>query len=238
MLPLFVEMLHQTKSTLDSVKNFVQLTRGEFRDREFGDFFCRAVTKDIEKTDRVFAHFLDYIEVSSPVSKRGTVHTLIEESLDRHQTDFKKKKIEVSKCFEDDLPEVTVPDESLQYIFETLVQYATVFLPFYGRIEFLTQLLPSPTLPFPDEVFPEKDGKCVEVSVSFAGIKTSEARLEASIRLGETLPDLELRLVEDVVKRNHGTVKWTEEAQKDRTCISMAFPGERRKRVHYQAVHK
>jgi hypothetical protein len=195
------------------------------------------VTEDIEKTDWVLSHFLEYITVSFPVRKKNIVHTLIEELLMRHRVPLEEKKIEVFKHFENDLPEVTVLDEHLRYILDTLLQYVIASLPPHGRIEFLTRSLHSQTLAHPGLVLLEQNGMEVEVSVAFTGLKKPRAPLEPSLRQEGIMPALVLRLVEDVVKRNHGTMEWMEEAEKVRTCISMKFPGERRKRVYDQTVN-
>ncbi|MDI7261495.1 MAG: hypothetical protein QME90_16445 [Thermodesulfobacteriota bacterium] len=222
---------------MESIKNFVQLSQGKFRDKEFGDFFYRAVTKDIEKADWVLTHFLDYIKVSTPIRKMNTVHTLIEKLLKRYRAQLEEKKIEVFKHFGNDLPEVTVPDEQLRYILDTLVQYAMASLPLHGSIEFLTRPVDSQKLAHQDQILSKQDGKYVEISVAFTGFKKPGARLETPPSREGIIPDLELRLVEDVIKRNHGAIKFMEEAEKTKTYISMKFPGERRKRVYYQTVN-
>lgn len=196
------------------------------------------VTEDIERTDWVLSHFLEYITVTSPVRKKNTVHTLIEAILGRHRDPLEEKKIEVFKHFGKDLPEVTVPDEHLRYIFDTLLQYAIASLPPHGRIEFLTRSLHSQTLAHPGRVLLKQNGMGVEVSVAFTGLKKPRAPFETSLRREGIMPGLELRLIEDVVKRNHGAMKFTEEAEKARTYISMRFPAERRKRIYYQAVNQ
>jgi len=237
LFPLFLEMFHQTKSTLESIKNIVQLSQGKFEDKEFGDFFYRVVTEDIEKTDWVLTHFLDYIKVSTPIRKMNTVHTLIEELIERYRAQLEEKKIEVFKHFGNDLPEVTVPDEHLRYILNTLVQYGMASHSLNGSIEFLTKPIISQKLAYQDQILSKQNGKYVEISVAFTGFKKPGARLEAPPSREGIIPDLELRLVEDVVKRNHGAMKFMEEAEMARTYISMKFPGERRKRVYYQTVN-
>ena len=237
MFPLFLEMVRQTKSTLESTKNFVQLSKGKFEDKEFGGFFYRVVTEDIEKTDCVLTHFLDYIKVSTPIRKMNTVHTLVEELLERHRVQLEEKKIEVFKHFGNDLPEVTVPDEHLRYILDAILHYAMASLPLHGSIEFLTKPIISQKLACQDQILSKQNVKHVEISVAFTGFKKPGARLETPPSREGIMPDLELRLVEDVVKRNHGAIELMEESEKTKTYISMKFPGERRKRVYYQTVN-
>lgn len=238
MVPLFIELFNQTKDTLESIENFVQLSRGKFRDKEFGDLFYQVVTEDIEKTDTVLTHFLDYIKVSTPIRKRNTIHTLIEELLKRYKVQWEEKKIELFKNFENDLPEVTVPDEHLRYILDTFLQYAMTSISPNGSIEFLTRSLVPQKLADQDRIFLKQDGKYVEVSVIFTGFKKPMNQLLKGLETPspqiEMVPDLALGLVDNIVRRNHGTMTLVEEAEKARTFISMKFPVDRRKAVHYR----
>jgi two-component sensor histidine kinase len=42
---LFVELIHRTKSILDTISKLTQLSRVKSGDREFGEFFYKAVTR-------------------------------------------------------------------------------------------------------------------------------------------------------------------------------------------------
>jgi len=43
----FNELIQRIKNTLDSIRNYTQISRGKFSDKEFGEYFYRAVTEDI-----------------------------------------------------------------------------------------------------------------------------------------------------------------------------------------------
>ena len=78
---LYIELILRTKNTLEFFKKFTQLAREKFSDKEFGEFFYRMITKEIEKNDILLDCFLNYMKASIPVIKveviRDTINTLV-----------------------------------------------------------------------------------------------------------------------------------------------------------------
>jgi hypothetical protein len=50
----------------------------------------------------------------------------------------------------------------------------------------------------------------------------------------ERILDLALRLVDEIVQRNRGIMRFDEDETKGKTAVSLRFPVERRKVVYYQ----
>jgi len=227
---LFIELIHQTKSTLDSIKKFTQLSRGKFSDKEFGEVFYRRITKDIEKNDLMLNGFLNYIKATTPIRKKGTVNTLIEEVLRKHQVRLEEKKIKIFRNFERDLPEAIIPDEQLRFILESVLQYAMAMMPLDGRVEFSTKSVVLQKEMGEDQAFFKKNGNFIEVLVAFTYSKEPK---EQATSQKEVVPDLMLRLVDDIVERNQGMIKFELNETKGKRFISLKFPVERRRVVHY-----
>ena len=169
--PLFIELIHRTKSTLNTISKLTQLARGKFIDREFGEFFNRAITKDIEKHNLVLNTFLNYIASTTPIPKRNTVNRLIEELVKKRQVHLEEKRIKTLKDLEKDLPEAIVPDEQLSFILDSLLQYAMALMPSDGNIRFQTRSVRVPGDAAEDREFFERNGKYVEILVAFTGHK-------------------------------------------------------------------
>ena len=110
----FIDLIQRIKNTLGSIRNYTQISRGKFSDKEFGEYFYRAVTEDIEKIDMVLNGLVNYIKLNTPIRKTDTVHHLIEEVLKKHQAKLEEKGVKLFKKFEKDLPETIVPDEQLK----------------------------------------------------------------------------------------------------------------------------
>ena len=70
----------------------------------------------------------------------------------------------------------------------------------------------------------------IEVLVAFAFPKEPK---EQATSQKEVVPDLVLRLVDDIIERNQGMIKFELDETKGKRVISLKFPVERRRLVHY-----
>ncbi len=166
------------------------------------------------------------------------MHTFIEELLKKYKLQCEEKKIEVFKDFENDLSEVTVPDEHLRYILDTVLQYTIASISPNSRIEFLTQSVDLRGAADKDQTFLKQNGKYVEISVVFTGFEKPMIGIETPPFQEGIASDLELRLVNDMIKRNNGMMKFGVDVEKAKTFISVKFPVERRKVIFYKAVNQ
>lgn len=237
--PLFIELIHQTKSTLDAIKKYTQLSRGKFSDKEFGEFFYRMIHKEIEKTDLVVSSYLNYIKVTTPVRRKGTVHSLIEEALERHRVGLEEHKSKIIRTFEEDLPETIVPDEQLRFILDSILQYAMGSMRSDGEIEFLTK---SSVLEKESggEAVLEKDRKSIEIWVVFTSshkpAETPTQEMRPSSPKEGIISDVLLRLVGATVKINQGVLRLEVDEGKAKQSVFLKLPAERRKGVSYESM--
>jgi len=237
---LLIELIHYTKNNLDSIKKFAHLSRGRFSDKEFGEFFYRTITKDIEKNDMILNIFLNYIKATAPIRKRGTVNTLIEEVLKKHQVRLEAGKIKIFRNFGKDLPETLIPDEQLRFILDSVLQYAMASMPPDGNIEFLTKSF-ALQKESSEEAVIEKDRKYVEVLVAFTSYKKpvekSMEELGTPTSQKEIASDIILRLLDATVKMNQGITRFEVDDTKAKKFIFLKFPVERRKVVFYEPIN-
>ncbi len=234
--PFFVELIQRVKNTLGSIRNYTQISRDKFSDREFGEYFYRAVTEDIEKIDMVLNGLMNYIKLNNPIRKSDTVHRLIEEELKKYQSKLEGKGIKLFKKFEKDLPETIVPDEQLRYILSSVLQYALANVSPNLSMALYTR---SFTMEKEGEGLDllKKDNRYVEISLGFMGYKKpTEQGTTRTLQKEEPL-DLILRFVKEVVQRNRGTMRIDADEKKAKTFISLRLPVERRKVVYYQSVN-
>ena len=236
--PFFVELIERIKNSLSSIKNYTQISRGKFSDKEFGEYYHRVVTEDIEKMEMVLNGLMDYIKLHTPIKKMNTIHNIIEEVLKKHQVKLEEKGIKLLKRFQKDLPETVVPDEQLKYILSSILQYAIILTLPNWNIAVSTRTLLLEKEPGEAEGLFKKDGKYVEISVAFAGRpKLSESVSVTSPMQKEEAPDLLLHFVREIVLHNHGTMKIGADEKKTKTFIALRFPFERRKVVYYPAMN-
>jgi light-regulated signal transduction histidine kinase (bacteriophytochrome) len=234
----FIELIERIKNTLSSIKGYAQLSRGKFSDREFGDYFYRAVTGDVEKMDMVLNGLVNYVKLNTPIQKTDTVHHFIEEVLRKHQAKLDEKGIKLFKKFEKGLPETIVPDEQLRYILSSVLQYAIGSMPSNGSIGLSTRSLIVEKEVGQDLVLFQKDSRYIEISVVLVGYrKPTEQGMGAQTLRKEEPLDLILRFVKEVVQRNQGMMRIEADEKKAKTFIFLRLPVERRKVVYYQSLN-
>jgi hypothetical protein len=236
--PCFIELIQRVKNSFCSIKNYTQISRGKFSDREFGEYYYRVVTEDIEKMEMVLNSLIEYIRLHTPIRKKDTVHNIIEELLKKYHVKLEEKGSKLLKRFEKDLPETTVPDEQLKYVLGSVFQYAIALTPPGWNIALSTKshLLEKET--GEAEGLFKRDGKQIEISVVFAvRQRPSEPASGTATIQKEKASDILLRFVKEVVLRNHGTMKIGADEKKTKSFISLRFPVERRKMVYYQSVN-
>ena len=230
-------MFLSTKSRLHSLRNLTEVARTRFSDEEFGGFFYRSVSKDIEEADLLLDSFVQFLSVNTPLKKRGTVHRLIEEVLKKYQVQLDEKKVRLSKKYEEDLPEATVPDDLLSYILDSVLQYGISAVGAGGDMEFSTK---SSRLEKDVSVCQRvlrKDERYIEIELVLKGSeKQGEQFLGTPIFREDPLNIMLLWLVREVVRKNQGIMRLEMDEKQGRTFISLWFPSERREIVYYPPI--
>jgi light-regulated signal transduction histidine kinase (bacteriophytochrome) len=237
--PLLIELIHHTKSTLDSIKKYTQLSREKFSDKEFGEFFYRMITKEIEKNDLLMNSYLNFIKVTTPLIKKGTVNTLIEEVLEKNQVQLEELRGKIFRNFEKDLPEAIVPDGQLRFILDSILQYGMTSIRSVGDIQLLTKSCVLQKENIEETVF-EKDRKYIEIIVTFTSYKKpmekSMQQLGTPSPREEIASDVLLRLVDATVKINQGVLRLEVDETKAKKSFFIKLPAERRKVASYESL--
>ncbi len=234
----FIDLIRLIKNTLGSIKNYTQISRGKFSDKEFGEYFYRAVTEDVEKIDVVMNGLVNYLKLNTPIRKTNTVHHLIEEGLKKYQAHFEEKGIKIFKRFEKDLPETIVPDEQLKYILSSVFQYVLANVSPHLSMGLSTRSFILEKEASEGPALFKKDGRYIEISVVFMRYKKQSEQEGGTVTLqGKEPLDLILRFVKEVVQRNQGVMKIEWDEKKAKTFISLRFPVERRKVVYYPSMN-
>ena len=236
--PLLVDLIHSTKGILDDIRDLSRHSREKFVDKDFEDFYYRQISSDVDQIDLLLDGFLSYIRATTPITRKDTVNTLIEEVLRKHQHTLEERKIGVFKKLEKELPETVVPDEHMTFIVDSIVQYAIVVMPFGGNIIFSTEsssVAPTPTFVTPVSTGGDYSRKSVEITAVYQG-SDEQLRTELKSRPAqrETAMNLLLRLVRILVRENKGTMEHEADETKARGYIVLKFSSDRRKEVHYQ----
>lgn len=233
LFPFFIELIDQFKDTLKSLKNMTRIFQEKFNDKEFGVYLNRIITEDIKKIELVQNSLLSYIRINNPVTKTNTVNALIEEELKKYHAELEEKKIKLFKTLEKNLPETAVPDDQLRYILSCVLQYVMALIGANGNLGLFTK-----HFALQREVGEDQEGRFVEILMIYTGHRRATEQpgspLGISAHQKERILDLALKLVDEIVQRNRGMMKFEEDEKKGKTTISLRFPVERRKMVYYQ----
>jgi len=236
LFPFFIELIDQFKDTLKNLRNQARIFQEKFRDQEFGAHINRIIMEDIKKIELLQDSLLNYIKINNPIIKTNTVNTLLEEELKKYQVELEDKKIKLFKTLEKDLPETAVPDDQLRYILSSVFQYVMALMPSNRSFGLFTRSLTPHRETGDDEALVKKEGKYVEILIVFTGYKKPTVGIPAHQKEG--ILDLALRLVDEIVQRNSGMMKFEEDERKQKTTISLRFPVERRKVVYYRPANE
>jgi len=233
LFPFFMELIDQFKGTLNNLRNFARIFQEKFGDKEVVTYLKRIISEDIKKIELVQNSLLNYIRINNPITKTNTVNALIEEELKKYHVELEEKKIKLFKTLERDLPETVVPDDQLRYIFSCILQYVMALIPTNGSLGLYTK-----NLVFRREIGEDQEGRFIEILMVYTGYKKPMEQFGSPLGISphqkERILDLALRLVDEIVQRNHGLMKFEEDEKKTKTTISLRFPVERRKVVYYQ----
>ncbi len=233
LFPFFMELIDQFKDTLKNLKNLTKISQEKYGDRESGAYLNRIIADDIKKIELVQNSLLNYIRINNPVTKTNTVNTLIEEEIKKYEVELEEKKIRLFKTLEKNLPETAVPDDQLRYIVSCVLQYIMALIPVNGNLGVFTK-----NLVLQKEMGEDREWRFIEILVAYTGyrkpVEPFRSPLGIPAHQKEKILDLALRLVDEIVQRNRGMMKFEEDEKKAKATISLRFPVERRKVVYYQ----
>jgi hypothetical protein len=232
-------LLRHTKRALSSIRDLTEVVRAKFSDEEFGGYFYRSVSKDIEEANLLLDGFLQYLAVSTSSKKRDTVRKLIEEVLKKYRIQLEEKGIKLSKKYEKDLPETVVPDELLRYVLDSILQYGISTVTPGGDMEFSTKSSRLQKDVSARRGVLRKDERYIEIRLGFTGFKKLGGQFAGSpVFQEEPLSLILLRLVKEVLRKNQGVMKFEKDEKEERISISLWFPSERREIVCYQPINQ
>jgi hypothetical protein len=238
LFPFFIELINQFKDSLKNLRNFTRVFQEKYNDTGFGSNLNRMIGEEIKKIELVQNSLSNYIRINNPIIKTNTVNTLIEEELKKYHFELEEKKIKLFKTLEKDLPETAVPDDQLRYILSCVIEYVTALIPPNGNFGLFTKSLVLQRERGEDQARVQREVRYIEILMVYMGYKKPTEQFGEALgvpaRQKQRTLDIALRLVDEIVQRNRGMMKFEEDEKKAKTTIFLRFPVERRKVVYYQ----
>jgi hypothetical protein len=240
LFPFFIEMIGQFIDTLKTLGHYTRRFQEKMSGKEMGVYLNRIITEDIVRVELLEKSVLNYIRMDNPILRKDTVNIVLEEELKKYRVELEEKKIKLFETLEKGLPEAAVPDDQLRYLLSCLLQYVMTIIPFNGKMGLFTRSLVLQKERGEGQASGRRGERYIEVLMVYMldkePMKSSGAAFGIQTRQEEGILGLTLRLIDEIIKRNRGTMTFEVDEKKAKTTISLRFPVERRKVVYYQPV--
>jgi nitrogen-specific signal transduction histidine kinase len=234
-----IELIHRIKNSFSSIYHAMVLSMDQNDNAEIGRHLHTQVEEDIKKIDSVLNSVLNFININTPLTRKNTLYTILEEILESNEKHLQKKNIKVIKKYGKELPDTFIHPEQVRFIFHSLLQYAILSTPPNGSIALLMDTSDANNGTSAEKTPTGNNRGYIEVLIGFNGDGKPVNKLE---NLSETpgdqkegITDLILKLAKEILQRNHGMMIETH-GKRLKTLINLRFPIERRKVVYYDPI--
>lgn len=239
--PVFlVETLRDIKKTAGSIYKIGLLSKEQSDNNEDREHSRMAMTKAYDHIVSTVDMLSSYINATSPIVKKNTIHCILEEILESNETKVHAKQIELKKTLAEELPETIFHDEQLRFILNLVLQYVILSTPSGGRIEILTQVVNNQKEQDLSSIESLKN-KYSEILISSSCPKYSPNESPGAAEVPKIERDgtshFMLRLVREMIRRNQGAIDFQMDRIKSRTLIFLRFPAERRQVAYYRPAN-
>jgi hypothetical protein len=238
--PLFLlEALRDIKSAVGSIYKIGLLSMEKSDNHEEKEHSWKAMTEGFDHIVSIVNMLSSYVNVTSPIAKRDTLHCILEEILESNEEKLHARQIELKKILAEELPETVFQDEQVRFILNLVLQYAILATPSGGRIEIVTQFVNDQK---------EQESASLDPLINKYSeilISSSHPSHSSNESLGTPeIPRIEregtshfiLRLIREMIRSNQGMIDFQINQIKSRTRISLRFAVERRRLAYYRPV--
>ncbi len=238
--PLFLlEALRDIKSAVGSIYKIGLLSMEKSDNREEKEHSWKAMTEGFDHIVSIVNMLSSYVNVTSPIAKRDTLHCILEEILESNEEKLHARQIELKKILAEELPETVFQDEQIRFILNLVLQYTILATPSGGRIEIVTQ--------FVNDQKEQESASLDPLINKYSEILISSSHPSHSSNESPGTPEIPkieregtshfiLRLIREMIRSNQGMIDFQINQIKSRTRISLRFAVERRRLAYYRPV--
>jgi two-component system sensor histidine kinase HydH len=112
---------HEVRNPLSSIRGFAQFFKQRFRGREKEEEYASVMVKEVDRLNRVITELLDFARPKAPHREPHSLEEILEHTLGVLEPELAKKKAEVEKQYERELPPVRVDRDQLSQAFLNLL---------------------------------------------------------------------------------------------------------------------
>jgi len=239
--PLFlVETLRDIKKAIGSIYKIGLLSMEKPENNENREHSRMVMTKAYDQIISTVDMLSSYINVTSPIAKKNTIHWILEEILESNEKKLHARQIELKKTLSEELPETIFHDEQVRFILNLVLQYTILSTPSGGSIEIVTQFVNHQKEQDLSSLDPQKS-KYSEILISSSGPKDSLNQSPGVAGVQEIRREgtshFILRLIKEMIRRNQGMIDFQMDQVKSRIRISLRFRVERRRLAYYRPAN-
>ncbi len=239
--PLFlVETLRDIKKNVSSIFKIGLLSMEKSDNNEDREHSLMAMAKAYDQIVSTLDTLSSYINVTSPIAKKNTIHCILEEILESNEKKLHARKIELKKTLAEELPETIFHDEQVRFILNLVLQYVILVTPSSGSVEIVTQFINNQKEQDLLSHDPLKSKYC-EILITSSCPKDPSSEAPGAPELPkierEGTSHFVLRLVREMIRRNQGMIDFRMDQMKSRTRISLRFAVERRRVAYYRPAN-
>ncbi|MGQ9696325.1 MAG: two-component system sensor histidine kinase NtrB [Thermodesulfobacteriota bacterium] len=111
---------HEIRNPLSSIRGFAQFFGNRFQGQE-EETYAAVMIKEVDRLNRVISELLDFARPQKPHLERQNLQNILESILVLLEEELRKKKIEVEKNYETDLPLVMADHDQISQAFLNLL---------------------------------------------------------------------------------------------------------------------
>ena len=112
---------HEVRNPLSSIRGFAQFFMQRFKGREKEEEYASVMVKEVDRLNRVITELLDFARPKAPHREPHSLEEILEHTLGVLEPELAKKKAEVEKQYERELPPVRVDRDQLSQAFLNLL---------------------------------------------------------------------------------------------------------------------
>jgi two-component system sensor histidine kinase HydH len=112
---------HEIRNPLSSIRGFAQFFMQRFKGREKEEEYASVMVKEVDRLNRVITELLDFARPKEPRREPHSLEEILEHTLEVLKPELAKKKAEVEKQVERELPPARVDRDQLSQAFLNLL---------------------------------------------------------------------------------------------------------------------
>ncbi len=112
---------HEIRNPLSSIRGFAQFFLQRFKGREKEEEYASVMVKEVDRLNRVITELLDFARPKEPHREPHSLEEILDHTLELLKPELAKKKAEVEKDYESELPLARVDRDQLSQAFLNLL---------------------------------------------------------------------------------------------------------------------